>query len=462
MVSDTGNVNKNSQDQLEQNERNGYFYLEVQEEPFRQGLLFTPWEMSGSELLAWDSWIVDWGIISKSLTRALGRSRIGYWLYLLVSSVVFRGTPNLFGPPFASAREGGRNMDIKPLTGLVHGRLCRRYFPLSCPVLASPMGIGSTEPFSLPRNRFIHGQGHALASCLSLSLNSSRIKCKLIWQGRFYYALKFFRTISYTSLFVLCPPIILEYSPLFRATCDFSFLSLCSCRSLCLDLSVPFPSSPREIPPTLQATVLRPFPKETLHDASCGLNCFHLRNPTALSWHLTFIYWFWWELIMVHRLVSFTVLKPLNILEPGNETWWESGADKAAWRCFQRSMKLTTRLRALSFPSITLEPLKRGTVYSEGNNGSELESGRVEYPGTLLSWHTVSPKDIHETAALQSLVCAGEGQFPGYLYFTSKIWWDNKVYTRSLVPELMHSCLPPPPYLFRLDSWPHFPSALEP
>lgn len=45
MVSDTGNVNKNSQDQLEQNERNGYFYLEVQEEPFGQGLLFTPWEI---------------------------------------------------------------------------------------------------------------------------------------------------------------------------------------------------------------------------------------------------------------------------------------------------------------------------------------------------------------------------------------------------------------------------------
>lgn len=45
MVSDTGNVNKNSQDQLEQNERNGYFYLEVQEEPFGQGLLFTPREI---------------------------------------------------------------------------------------------------------------------------------------------------------------------------------------------------------------------------------------------------------------------------------------------------------------------------------------------------------------------------------------------------------------------------------
>ena len=52
--SSVGNVN-NSLVQLQQNERNGHFYLEVLEEPFRQGLWLIPWEIGSFWLLAWDS-----------------------------------------------------------------------------------------------------------------------------------------------------------------------------------------------------------------------------------------------------------------------------------------------------------------------------------------------------------------------------------------------------------------------
>lgn len=75
---------------------------------------------------------------------------------------------------------------------------------------------------------------------------------------------------------------------------------------------------------------LRPSPQETLQDSSLGLNCFHLWDPTALLWHLTFIYWLWWELA-VHRLISFTILKPLWIF------WnWEMRM-KLRWWCQEDS-----------------------------------------------------------------------------------------------------------------------------